>query len=408
LPLVSDSPLIIKNARVVLPDRIISGGAVQIRDGVIAAVVANGDELPLGNGRVIDADGAMLIPGLVDLHNDSLETKINPRPGANLPMDFALANFERRLASSGVTTEFHAISFMDMEKSNRTVAQAAERSAYIAARNRLPGGMVDHHVLHRLDVWNPAAMDELFGSVHQAKPGYVSLNDHTPGQGQYRDVAHYARFMQEWRQQRGGDSPEEGEIEDRIATRAADADAIPAVYARVSAERAARPFVLSTHDDDSPDKVDRQWEIGATVAEFPVTMDAAIRARERGMFIVVGAPNVVRGGSTSGNMDAVDLVAAGLADIICADYHAPSLLVAAFQLAREGLLDIPAAIRTLTLNPARAVGLLDRGSIEPGQRADLALIRVDQTGMPTVETLLRGGEIVLSIQPAALAGSGAW
>ncbi len=127
------------------------------------------------------------------------------------------------------------------------------------------------------------------------------------------------------------------------------------------------------------------WEIGATLAEFPVTMEAAIRQRERGMPIVVGAPNIVRGGSTSGNLDAVDLVSAGLADIIVADYHAPSLLVAAFRLVDEGHLDIPAAIRMLTLNAARAVGLHDRGAIVRGPLADLALVRLDATGTPSVE-----------------------
>lgn len=396
------------NANVVLPDRVIPGGAVLIDRGFIAAIVEARHQLPGVPPEEVDAGDAFLIPGIIDLHNDSLETEINPRPGANLPLEFALTTLERRLAASGVTTEFHAISFMNMEKSSRTVAQAAERSGYVSGQHDHPGRMVEHHVLHRLDVWNPDAMDSLFDSVGRMHTGYVSLNDHTPGQGQYRDVARYTQFMQQWRQQRGGATLGEDEIHQKISSRGADGSTIPSVYARVHAERQARPFVLSTHDDDSPEKVDRQWEIGASIAEFPVTMDAAVRARERGMSIVVGAPNIVRGGSTSGNMDAVDLVAAGLADIICADYHAPSLLVAAFRLVEEGLLDLPAAIRMLTANPARAVGLDDRGSIEPGKRADLALVRLGASGTPMVEALYRRGHMVMAMQPPALVGGAAW
>jgi alpha-D-ribose 1-methylphosphonate 5-triphosphate diphosphatase len=405
---VSNERVVFTNAQVVLADRVIAGGAVLIDHGVIAAIAETLLQLPETDAEEIDAEDALLIPGIVDLHNDSLETEINPRPGANLPLEFALGNLERRLASSGVTTEFHAISFMNMEKSNRTVAQAAERSGYISGQHAHPARMVEHHVLHRLDVWNPDAMDSLFDSVGRMHTGYVSLNDHTPGQGQYRDVARYTQFMQQWRQQRGGPESGEEEVQERMRSRGADASTIPSVYARVHAEREMRPFVLSTHDDDSPEKVDRQWEIGASIAEFPVTMDAAVRARERGMSIVVGAPNIVRGGSTSGNMDAVDLVAAGLADIICADYHAPSLLVAAFRLVEEGLLDLPAAIRMLTANPARAVGLHDRGSIEPGKRADLALVQLGASGTPMVEALYRRGHMVMAMQPPALVGGAAW
>lgn len=404
----SNEPFVIINAEVVLPDRVISGGAVAVENGRILEVAESRSLLSNRPAREIDAAGAFLIPGVIDLHNDGLETEINPRPGANLPLEFALGNLERRLIASGVTTEFHAISFMNMEKSGRTIGQAAERAAYLASVRKDGLAIVDHHVLHRLDVWNPTAMDTLFGSVRLADVPSVSLNDHTPGQGQYRDVARYSEFMQKWRTQRGGGGLEQDEVAERMASRAADTSTVPMVYARVASERANHPFVLSTHDDDSPEKVDRQWEIGARVAEFPVTMDAAIRSRERGMSIVVGAPNIVRGGSTSGNLDAVDLVAAGLADIICADYHAPSLLVAAFKLVELGLVDVPAAIRMVTANPAHAVGLSDRGIIEAGRRADLALVRMRSSGMPSVEGVFKSGRAVLRMETMELAGAASW
>jgi alpha-D-ribose 1-methylphosphonate 5-triphosphate diphosphatase len=204
--------------------------------------------------------------------------------------------------------------------------------------------------------------------------------------------------MKEWRAQRGHGSLPEDEVQQRMASRAADTTNIPAVYDRVKAERADGRFVLATHDDDSPEKVDAQWVIGASVAEFPITVEAAQRARERGMATVVGAPNIVRGGSTSGNQDARELFELGLADIICADYHAPSLVASAFKLWKEGVVELPVAVRALTLNPARAVGIDDIGAIRAGYRADIALVRVDSQGLAQVEAVYRDGSQVFSLR----------
>lgn len=400
--------VIIREARVVVPTRVIERGAVLVRDGRIADVADSAAGLEARCELEIDAAGAFLIPGVVDLHNDSLETEINPRPGANLPPAFALANFERRLAAAGVTTEFHAISFMELERSDRTIDRAVERAAMIHALRGRPHRLCDHHVLHRLDIWHPQAMDELFDSMREFPNGYVSLNDHTPGQGQYRDVPRYIEFMKAWRAQRGGEAEVADEVEARMNLRAADREAIPAVYARVRAELKEHPFVVATHDDDTAEKVDRQRAIGAAVAEFPVTVEAARRAREHGMTIVVGAPNIVRGGSASGNQDARELFELGLADVICADYHAPSLLLAAFRLVEEGVLTLPAAINAVSLNAARAVGLQNVGAIVRGQIADIALVVLGEDRLPQVESLFRGGERVFSCRVAEPVGAATW
>ncbi len=396
------------NAKLVLPDRLVDRGAVVVEHSRISTVIEGHFDRRDQAIREVDLAGAYLMPGIIDLHSDSLEAEVNPRPQANLPLEFALANLERRLILSGVTTQFHAISFMNQEKTSRTVGQAAERAAFIARVRNDPHRVVDHHVLHRLDVWNPDAMDHLFASVRNFPVGYVSLNDHTPGQGQYRDVDHYRSFMKLWRQQRGQDEWTDDDIDGRMATRQADSATVPMVYGRVRAERENWPFMLATHDDDSPEKVDRQWEIGASIAEFPVTLDAARRARDRGMAIAVGAPNIVRGGSTSGNLDARELFAAGLADIMVADYHAPALPLAAFRVFQEGVVDLPTAIRTLTLNPALAMGFADRGAIREGHVADLAVVRVGSDLHPRVETVYRGGREVFTLRELTLVGDATW
>jgi alpha-D-ribose 1-methylphosphonate 5-triphosphate diphosphatase len=398
--------VLIDGATVVLPDRIIAGGAVRIAGDRIAEVAESRAEIHGGYDRTIDAHGAYLMPGVIDLHNDSLETEINPRPETDLPLEFALTNMERRLLPFGVTTEFHAMAFMNMARNRRTIQATAIRTEYIAGHRCSGRALIDHQVLHRLDVWSPDSMDAIFESVDQFPVRYISLNDHTPGQGQYRDLEKYIDRMVAWTAARGGAPPDANEIHTRIATRNADTTTIPNVYSRVRLESDRMPLVIASHDDDSAAKVDMLWELGARVAEFPITIDAARRARDRGMWIVVGAPNIVRGGSSSGNQDARELFELGLADIICADYHAPSLLRSAFRLLADGLTDLPGAIRSLTYNPARAVGLTDVGAVREGHRADLILVRCDADAMPVVESVYRDGREVYTLntpQPAGVA-----
>jgi alpha-D-ribose 1-methylphosphonate 5-triphosphate diphosphatase len=396
----------VTNATIVLPDEVLTRGSVVVRDGLIQSI--HDGDLPSAAEveSVVDADGAHLLPGAIDLHNDSLEFEVNPRPGANLPLPFALSNLERRLVAAGVTTEFHAIAFMDRPSSHRAVTTAAERSAHIATLHQAAPRAVEHHVLHRIDVWHPEALDAVFQSLGMLPVRYASLNDHTPGQGQYRDMS---KLIEYYRSKDRGDGAIERELYERMASRAADTETVPGVHRRIREEREQRPFILSTHDDDSVEKVDTQWAMGATVAEFPVTFEAAERARYLGMHIVVGAPNVIRGGSQSGNLPAHELIQRGLADVICADYHAPSLLPSAFRLMRDGLMDLPTAVRMVSANAAHAAGLTDRGAIQPGLRADLVIARLDSAGFPQVEATFLAGRPTFTFgrlaafQPAVVA-----
>lgn len=385
--------LAITNARVVLADEVLEGGMVLIEEGRIAEVRESSTAPRGGWTSEIDAHGAYLIPGLVDLHNDGLEMEVRPRPHAELPLDLAFPTYERRLVGSGVTTEFHAISFMDQQKANRTVSQAALRAAYVAKRQRVGGGAVQHHVLHRVDVWSAQYLDDVFESIDALSIGYLSINDHTPGQGQFNDIDKYLEIRDAYTT-RGHQRTDRHEVLALIAERTSATAELRSVYARIAAAAREKGIVIASHDDDSVEKVNMMHALGARIAEFPVTIEAARRARELGMAIAVGAPNIVRGGSQSGNLDAQAMFQAGLADIICADYHAPSLLPSAFRLVDEGVTSLPAAIRALTLNPARAVGLEDRGTIAPDQLADLNLIRLEPSGVPHVEATFRRGQPV--------------
>ena len=191
----SMNDLAVTNAQVVLPDRVLPGGTVLIRDGLIVDVVAASESAAAEALQTLDARDAYLVPGLIDLHNDGLEFEVNPRPRANLALPLAFAAYERRLAGCGVTTEFHAISFMEEVDTVRSVAGAAEAAAYIGELQRRGSGAINHQVLARIDIWEPQHLDTVFDAIAGLEVRYVSLNDHTPGQGQFGDIERYIQWM---------------------------------------------------------------------------------------------------------------------------------------------------------------------------------------------------------------------
>jgi len=381
----------IVNAQAILPDHIVSNATIRIEHGIIVSI-DHSDAGSVGdNTTVLDARHAYVLPGIIDLHNDNLEHEINPRAKANLPIHFALGNMERRLAASGVTTVFHSISFQDQDAKGRSIADARHKAAYVQKFEDDPQHGVRHHIQHRIDVRTPDSIEQALPTLLKARFGYASLNDHAPGQGQYRDVDRLIRIAHEQAEARNGQKTDPEWYLERMRKAMADTETVPAFYRKVGEMMATTDITLATHDDDTVEKVQEQLALGATVAEFPVTFEAARHARDNKLMIIVGAPNIVRGGSQSGNLSAIHLASRELADIICADYHSPSLLPAAWKLVDAGVRDLPATIRMLTANPAKALNMDDRGSLEIGKIGDIAIVRVDDQGWPHCETTIVGG-----------------
>jgi alpha-D-ribose 1-methylphosphonate 5-triphosphate diphosphatase len=390
---------VIRNVNVVGLDGILESACVRLENGYIQEVNSSEHVRLAGEEEIIEGRGHYLIPGLVDTHNDSLETEINPRPSVDLPRSFALGNYERRALASGVSTAFHAISFANIVSKGRTIERSAE-NAHMAVSSAT-SALIDHQILHRCDVWTPEGVEPIFESMKRCDVAAISINDHMPGQGQFRDLDKFKQWIRSYRQDDSFDA--EAEIRRRLARMDAERDTVASVYDRVKRRGAESGAIIVSHDDDSAEKVDTMVELGATVAEFPVTMDAARRAREQGMWITVGAPNIVRGGSTSNNLSARELVSDGLADIICGDYHTPSVILSAFLLWKDGVTSLNRAVRMITDNPARAFGLERRGRIAPGYIADLVIVGVTDK-LPTVQRTMRRGSTIfqvnLSIPPS--------
>ena len=349
-------------ARVVLPNDVLEDAAVLIEDGVIAAINPES-----GNGaQSIDLRGKTLIPGMIDLHCDALEKEVEPRPNVHFPLDFACAQADKRNAAAGVTTVFHALSFANEELGMRNNVFAASVARAVHAWN--PHGLIDNRVHCRYEVTDPTAPEILLELMAADEMHLLSVMDHSPGQGQFKDIAAYRNYLA--RTYKKSESELDSLVENKLAQAAGAMERI-----RLLIDAARRKGIrISSHDDDTPEKVETLHGLGVGISEFPINLAAAQAARERGMSTVFGAPNILRGKSQSGAMRAVDAVMAGVADCLCADYHPSALIVAVFRLPELAGISLADSVRLVSVNPAHAAGLADRGEIAVGKRADLVAV----------------------------------
>lgn len=373
--------------RVVLADRVIERGSVRVEGGRIAEIT----QAPMP-GAALSGDGLLLMPGFVDMHGDMVEREVEPRPNVRMPMELGLRDLDRRLAASGVTTAYAAVSFHPGSAYGH-IRHFDQTSAIIRALKSMGNVLkVDHKVHARFEITFPDALRVVEGLIAEGAVDLVSLTDHTPGQGQYRNIeAHVARVARE----KGlSQTDAEGEVARRIAEKRSTAGDMAATLRAISATCRAHGVALASHDDDTGEKVALMQALGAGISEFPVTVEAATEARTRGLATAMGAPNAVRGQSYSGNLSARAAHGLGLLDILASDYHPSALLPAVLELAKADPQGLAGSTRLATLNPARALGLRDRGAIAPGMLADMVI--ADDTGIGHVRATLRAGAKIFS------------
>ena len=373
--------------RVVLQDRVLPQGSVRLSDGRIAEI----SEAPVPDAR-FEGGGLLLMPGFIDMHGDMIEREVEPRPNVRMPMELGLRDLDRRLKVAGVTTAYAAVSFNPKSAYGHLRSHDHSKAMLRALKRMRPELKVDHRVHARFEITYPEALAVVRDLIAEGTADLVSLTDHTPGQGQYRDLERLARKTAA--QQGLSHEAAELAVQERIAEKQRGAGDIAATLAAISAACAAHAIPLASHDDDTTEKVELMRSLGATISEFPVTLAAARAAREGGLFVAMGAPNALRGESYSGNLSARDAHAAGLLDILAADYHPSAILPAILVLARRDPAGLAGAARLATAHPARALGLADRGVIAPGKRADLVV--ADDEGVGHVRASFRDGRLIYS------------
>ena len=376
--------MIITNVNLVLENEVVRG-SVELRDGVIANMSDSTSQLP----GAFDGENGFLMPGLIELHTDNLEKYFTPRPKVNWPPLSAMSAHDTQLIGSGITTVLDAVALGDYRDGNRqenldqfinTVAESQKRGLTRA----------EHRIHLRCEVPHSTTVGLFERYVNMPEVQLVSLMDHAPGQRQFVNIDKYRTYYQ------GKYNMTDAEM----AVYEKDQVAQSQRWSKQNRDeitRQCRDFKIPTasHDDATSAHVTESKELGMVIAEFPTTVEAAKRSHELGLKVMMGAPNVIRGGSHSGNVAAHELASLGVLDILSSDYYPVSLLDAVFTLVHDerNNLDVAQAVQLATLNPAQALGLTDRGVIAEGKRADLVLAhRVD--GHQLVSRVWREGKKV--------------
>jgi alpha-D-ribose 1-methylphosphonate 5-triphosphate diphosphatase len=374
--------LALTNARIVLDNGVLHGTLIA-RNGMIRLVEEGSTQAP----GAIDCEGDYIVPGLIELHTDNLEKHLMPRAGVIWPSLSAVLTHDAQIVAAGITTVFDALSVGDLEE--ESVRIETLRSTYDAILEGQASGALraDHWIHLRCELAYPRLMEALEPLMDHGSVRLISLMDHTPGQRQYRDLQQYRKYYSKnhmtWT---------EDEFADVVKRRTEQQATYSAKHeSAVLSMSHGRNMVLASHDDTDAQQVDHARRIGVTISEFPTTQEAADAAHAHGLTTVMGAPNMVRGGSHSGNVAAVELAHSDRLDMLSSDYVPASLLHGAFLLHTQAGWSMPRAMATVSKNPAKALGFSDRGQLKAGMRADVVRMR-DMNGLPIVRNVWVNGQ----------------
>jgi alpha-D-ribose 1-methylphosphonate 5-triphosphate diphosphatase len=376
--------LILANARLILKHSVVTG-SLRLQNGRITDI-AQGSGIPKG---AVDMEGDFVAPGLVELHTDNLERHLVPRPKVNWPQRAAILAHDRELAATGITTVFDALRVGSiLTDDRRPFGKYARQLVDEIGGLRDAGALKISHRLHlRAEICSETLSAELEEFTLEDRVGLVSMMDHTPGQRQFRDISKFENYIV---RKHGFDRAGMGEY---VTFLAGLQDRFGAKHEAATVAAARRwGATLASHDDTTSDQVATSHKYGVTLAEFPTTVEAANACHAQGILTIMGAPNIVRGASHSGNVAAQELAELDLLDILSSDYVPAGLLISAMRLSATWG-DLPRAMATVTATPAQSVGLNDRGEIALGRRGDLIRFAMLDGDVVLKQTWVRGRQV---------------
>lgn len=390
---------IIRNGIIVQPERLVYDHELVVDGDTITAIVPQGETPTDEESGIIDAHGGYVTPGFIDIHSDYIENVASPRPTVLIDFHTALFEAERELLMHGITTMFHSLSVYRRtifdEKPIRKFENVEKLIALIHRAHLSEGenGHLIRHRLHaRLEIDNVDLVAQIEGHLRSGDIDEISFMDHTPGQGQYRDIEVFRRSLQAYRKVT---------TEEALAIARSQQKAEKLTYEDISylaSIARERNIAIASHDDDSPEKLDLMYALGARISEFPVSLDVARYACGLGMATILGSPNILLGRSQAGNLSAREAVENGVANVLCSDYYPTAMLHSIFRMRSDFGLPLHEAFAKVTINPARVVGI-DRtlGSLEVGKKADILLIREiaeEEREYPVITCVLVDGRVV--------------
>jgi alpha-D-ribose 1-methylphosphonate 5-triphosphate diphosphatase len=383
---------LITNGQVVTETAILKNSEVLIEGEKIVGIYNSGATKISELDKVIDAEGGFIAPGFVDIHSDYIETMASPRPTSVLDFDISIRETEKILINQGITTMFHSLSFIGEDefsvkpiRSPENVRALLEKIAQ--THNRLH--LIRHRFHARLEIDAIDDIEQIKRFIRAGKIQLLSFMDHSPGQGQYRNLEIYRKTL------KGYKKITDKEIDKVIASRQGSEKMTLVMIQDIAELAHSQNIAIASHDDDTTEKIEFLKQFGATISEFPITIDVARAAKTAGMLTLVGAPNILLGGSHSGNMSAAQAIKEGVVDILCSDYYPAALLHAIFIMHEKYGQDLAKMFQLVTLNPAVAVKM-DReiGSITSGKKADILIINKIEGGFPVITCVMVDGKVI--------------
>jgi alpha-D-ribose 1-methylphosphonate 5-triphosphate diphosphatase len=373
---------IINNATVITPHEVLNNTSLLVEHGIITHIAPQIDEKYAAT--IIDAEGSIVIPGIIDIHTDALESEIMPRTGADMPIAVAFRELERKMSGCGFTTVYHSLHL------GYDMAELHARSKY--SRNEIfetihkasAGNTLLNNKIHlRFELSGVNAYDQCFELMDKGYVSLLSVMDHTPGQGQLKKETFISYLMKSGKSEKEALAMFEEKLKMPIIT----GEKLEALINHAQKLH----ITVASHDDDTVEKVNYMHGLGVNICEFPINMETAVHASKLGMHVVGGASNILRGGSLSGNLDMSEAVLHGAVDSLCSDYYPPAILHSVFKLYNENNLPLHDAVNLATLHPAKAAGISKHtGSIETGKDADLLIVKlIDNLPMVT-HTMVKG------------------
>ena len=387
----------ITNGKLILENEMLEGYDVVIEDDKIIDILETGErEEKYSGSKLVNAHGGYVAPGFIDIHSDYIEFIASPRPMSIMDFNLALREAERELVSHGVTTMYHSLSLYKVTQAyNKPIRnkENVDRLITLIKESHNKKHLIHHRFHARFEMDNVESVDELLEYITQGKVNLLSFMDHTPGQGQFHNIEKYKKMTRSY-----GNKMSDEEIDAEIARRQ-NLPRLTKEDCKMITDVAKKHNVaIASHDDDSIEKLFEIQEYGTTISEFPITMDVAQKAYEMGFHTIAGTPNVLLGGSHSGNLSAHEAIEKGIIKILCSDYYPASILHSVFKLHKDYGHAIVDMFKLVTANPAKAVNIYDKvGTLEAGKLADVIVIEAIEEDFPVITNCFVGGSHVLQV-----------
>jgi len=381
---------LLTNGKIVTENEILEGYELLIQDDLINKIKKNG-EVERDNLEIIDAKGGFISPGFIDIHSDYIENMASPRPTSVMDFELSIREAEKVLINTGITTMFHSLSFYDNDLFEHKPVRKRENVRKLVdvislAHNQRH--LIRHRFHARFEIDNISEVETVKRYINEGKIHLLSFMDHTPGQGQYRNIEMYRKIL------KGYKDVTDEEIDSMVDTRRNKEILTVEVMQQMAKLALKNGIAVASHDDDTQEKIDLVKSFGASISEFPITLEVAKKAKREGMLTLAGAPNILLGGSHAGNLSAIEAIREKAIDILCSDYYPAAMLHSIFTLSEKYKEDLCEMFKLITINPAKAVKLDNIiGSIKEGKKADLLIIERLEDEMPVITSVFVDGKL---------------